>query len=239
MEIDKAKRNYNVATDSILKRLKSKYKMEALPEFFKFIMYTLEEKKYKGKIKSYDTTMDYIFSLTKSFTRTGSKNKCEKMRLSDFIVSAELGGLKIKSQGNDSRDKKDLLKYVERCCFEIGERRIGLKGLDNDEKYQVRLEIEAIYSDAIDCVSKKLTNFYILKSLLWGIDEQLSPESSIYKKLYWILFETLCLEEKHLFYDVLSKAREKDMHDLVPCENGDIYVYGIRHTKKMAKKAKK
>ena len=88
MEIDKAKRNYNVATDSVLKRLKSKYRMEELPEFFKFIMYTLEEKKYTGEVKCYDTTMDYVFSLTKSFTHALSKERKEKMLLSDFILAA-------------------------------------------------------------------------------------------------------------------------------------------------------
>ena len=79
----------------------------------------------------------------------------------------------------------------------------------------------------------------MLKSLLSDIDENLSLSDTEDKKFYWILFETLCLEEGQLFYNVLASSREKDMYDLVPDENGEILIYGIKHAKKLSKYAKK
>lgn len=238
MEIDKAKRNYDVATASVLKSLYAKYPIKKTPEFFKFIMYTLEKKHFDGEVFRYDTTMDYVFSQTKDFTREVSKPREKRPPLSSFVQIAEQNGMVIKSCKNDARDCEYIKEYLRRCRLHIDELRIGIKGLDADEKYQRQQEIEDIYREAIEYVTKKLRSPYMLKYLIQNIDEGLSDAENNDKKFYWILFEALCLEQNHSFYELLSNTRNSDMHDLVPDENGVIEIYGIRHDKKVSKLAR-
>jgi hypothetical protein len=238
MEIDKAKRNYDVATASVLSRLKVKYKIENLPEFFKFIMYTLENKKFNGETFSYDTTMDYVTELTRHFIKTVSKPKLDRPTLESFVRAIEGQGITVKSGSNDARDCEYIKQYVRNCRSMIGELRTGIGSLEADEKYQVQQDIEAVYEEAIRYVTEKLKNYYMLKYLLRDIDENFSGADTDDKKFWWILFETLCLEGEHFFYEALSMSRESDMYDLVPNDGGEIEIYGIKHIKKIAKFAK-
>ena len=48
----------------------------------------------------------------------------------------------------------------------------------------------------------------------------------------------VAVEKEHLFYDILSRSRDTDMYDLVPDNNGEIEIYGIKHIKKLAKSAR-
>ena len=234
MEIDKAKRNYDVATASVLARLKSKYSIEKRPEFFKFIMNTLEKRKYSGEVLSYDTTMDYVFSETMGFTKGLSKNRMKNLPLSFFIERAVEKGEVIKSGSNDARDCEAIKVFVRRMFLKIGELRVGMNNLDADEKYLRREEMELVYREAVEYVSKKLKNSHMLKLLLRDLDEGFSA-SDENKKLYWILFETLCLENGGSLGRILSKARDGAMSELVPDERGKIEIYGIRHAEKVHK----
>jgi hypothetical protein len=238
MEIDKAKRNFDVAAESALRTMRAKYGIEKLPEFFKFIMYTLEEKRFDGEIFSYDTTMDYLIAETRHFIRSVSKDTEDKIPLASFVKSIEKNGFVIKSGTNDARDCEYIKQYVRRSCLKIGDLRAGMGALEDDEKYLVHEEIKAIYSDAIGYVTEKLRNYYMLKSLLKDIDDNFSIADNDYKKFYWILFETLCLEGEHFFYEALSMSRDSDMYDLVPDKSGEIEIYGVKHSKKLSKSAR-
>jgi hypothetical protein len=238
MEIDKAKRNYDVATESILRTMRVKYEIAKLPEFFKFIMYTLEGKHFGGETFRYDTTMDYVTELTRHFIKTVSKPKLDRPTLESFVAAIEKQGIKVKSESNDARDCEAIKRYVRKCRSIIGELRTEISSLEADEKYQVQQDIEDIYQEAIRYVTKKLKNYYMLKYLLKDIDENFSKADIDDKKFWWILFETLCLEEEHFFYDALSISRDSNMYDLVPDDNGEIEIYGVKHIKKLAESAR-
>ena len=227
-----------MATASVLSRLKVKYKLEDLPEFFKFIMYTLEGKHFGGETFRYDTTMDYVTELTRHFIKTVSKPKIDRHTLESFVKAIENQGVTVKSGSNDARDCEYIKQYVRNCRLKIGELRTEMGSLEADEKYQVQQDIEDIYQEAIRYVTDKLKNYYMLKYLLRDIDENFSEADTDDKKFWWILFETLCLEGEHFFYEALSMSRDSDMYDLVPDVNGEIEIYGVKHTKKLEKSAK-
>ena len=147
-------------------------------------------------------------------------------------------GFVVKSGSNDARDCEYIKQYVRNCRLKIGELRTEIGSLEADEKYQVQQDIEVIYQEAISYVTEKLKNYYMLKYLLRDIDENFSVADVDDKKFWWILFETLCLEKEQLFYDVLSRSRDTDMYDLVPDKSGEIEIYGVKHTKKLAKSAR-
>jgi hypothetical protein len=238
MEIDKAKRNYDVATESILRTKRVKYEIAKLPEFFKFIMYTLEGKHFGGETFRYDTTMDHVTELTRHFIKTVSKPKFDRPTLESFVKAMEDQGIKVKSESNDARDCEYIKQYVRNCRLKIGELRTEIGSLEADEKYQVQQDIEDVYQEAIRYVTDKLKNYYMLKYLLRDIDENFSGADTDDKKFWWILFETLCLEGEHFFYEALSMSRDSDMYDLVPDVNGEIEIYGVKHTKKLEKSAR-
>ena len=238
MEIDKAKRNYDVETASVLARMKAKYKIEKLPEFFKFIMYTLEGKHFDGETSSYDTTMDYVIDLTRHFIKTVSKSKRDKTTLESFVDAAANHGITVKSGSNDARDCEYIKKHVQECYLRISELRTEIGSLEDDEKYHIRQEIASIYQEAIDLVAKKLNGYYMLKYLLRDIDWSFSVAYTEDKKFWWILLETLCLEGGHLLYRSLEESRDADMSDLITDNDGYIEIFGVKHAKKTVKFAR-
>jgi hypothetical protein len=182
--------------------------------------------------------MDHVTELTRHFIKTVSKPKLDRPTLESFIEAIENQGISVKSGSNDARDCEYIKQYVRNCRLKIGELRTEIGSLEADEKYQVQQDIEAIYEEAIRYVTEKLKNYYMLKSLLKDIDENFSGADTDDKKFWWILFETLCLEKEHFFYDVLSGSRDTDMYDLVPDKSGEIEIYGIKHIKKLARSAR-
>ena len=128
--------------------------------------------------------------------------------------------------------------YVRKNAARIAELRSGIAGLDSDERYLVREEIEEVYRDTVAHVTKKLKNDYMLKYLLSDIDGHFASEDTEERKFYWILFECLCLEKGRRFYNMLSGTRDADMYDLVPDVQGEEEIYGIKHVKKRIKSAR-
>ena len=238
MEIDKAKRNYDVETVSVLQSMRSRYTFSKTPEFFKFIMYTLERKKFKGEIADYDTTMDYITQETRSVIDAIAKKRKKALPLAYFIQQVEENGTAIRSGRNDARDCEAIKAYIRQCCLRISELRMEMSELGYDEKYLVQEEIEETYQFAIDYVTKKLKNNHMLKTLLKNVDESNTFEDAESKKFLGVLFEALCFEQKHLFYEILSSSRDADMYDLIPDQNGSVEIYGIKHAQKKVKCAK-
>ena len=238
MEIDKAKRNFDVATEAVLRAMTSKYEIERTPEFFKFIMYTLEGKRFEGETLLYDTTMDYLTAEVRHFIKSLSKGSKDNVPLSSFVKAIEENGFTVKSGSNDARDCEYIKQYVRQCRIRIGELRTGIGALETDEKYLVMEEIEETYRSAIAYVTEKLKNYYMLKYLLKDIDENFAIADTDDKKFLWILFETICLEREGFFYDVLSASRDADMYNLIPDESGNIEIYGVKHAKKLSKSAR-
>lgn len=244
MEIDKAKRNYDVVSASVIARMKKKHKVDKLPNFFYFIINTMKKKKRATRsvksadeLMSYDTTMDYIYSQTLAFTKSRSKLKHKNLPLKHFMKAFEKKGDRIKSGKNDARQCEVIKKYVANCQDRIVELRVGLHDLETDEKYLRLEEIEQVYREAVEYVGDKLQNYYILKSLLLDIDCIFAEGSSEEKKFAWILFEMLCFEKNHLLYSVFSESRDEDMYDIV-LGDGDVEIYGVKHLREMAKNAK-
>lgn len=238
MEIDKAKRNYDVNTQSVLQRLKSKYPMEKTPAFFNFLM---EKKKKEEERLSYDTTMDYLFAHVKEFTKNMAHQTDggEKKSLVSFLSPLkEQQPSLFKSKSNDARDIQALKRYLQIRRNEIGEMRIGWRAKSEDEKYLLMQEIKAIYDECRSYTAHHLKSFYMLQSLLADIDAGMAAEDSSDKKYWWFLFEMLCLEDGRQFYRLLDMERREPIYHLVRDDAGDVSIYGLKHAKKLAKTGK-
>ncbi len=238
MEIDKAKRNYDVDAQAVLDHLKGRYKMEKMPKFFNFIM---EKKKTAEQKMSYDTTMDYLFSQTLKTTMSVSRKKIENKPLGSFVetVARSSGNSDLfRGSSNDARDCEHIKEYIRKGRLRIESLRAEMDRFDSEEKSQYRFMVGEIYNDAVEYVGKKLKNYHMLKLLLSDIDENFGKGEGRDQKLWWFLFETICLEKNHLFYDLLSASRAEDMYDLVISDDGTVEIYGIKHSEKMVKSAK-
>ena len=190
---------------------------------------------------AYDTTMDYLFTTTKDFTRKLSQQKNKATPLVSFIDLAKEKSADSSiflGMSNDSKDKEKIKRFARNTRLEIENLRIEMSHSYGDEKYQYMQGISENYQALIDYVSKKLKNYHILRSILLDIDQNYSSADKDDKKFLWTLFEALCLEKNRLLYAAISKVSVSEMYDLVPDDSGSIEIYGIKHSKNAVKNVK-
>jgi len=235
MEIDKAKRNYDVDADEVLTSLKSRYRISKIPRFFNFVM---EKRRTEDARMSYDTTMDYVFEETLAVTRGATKDGKARITLKELAKRGLPESERESGDSNEARDREAITERVSDCCKRVTALRIEMHGADPQIKQLAREEITRTMSETLTYVSRKLRTQHMLLSLLSRIDKELSDADTENKRVLLTLFDMLCLESGHRLYSLLSGSRETDMFDLLPQESGDILIYGIPHTKKIVKSAK-
>ena len=260
MEIDKAKRNYDFDADRVLFELKKKYANdnELLPKFF---AYGVQKGKIKkGEVMEYNTTMDYLYSEMEEHARRQPHDKATRPLGSFLDMYVELSGDDdfIKGDTNDSKRVKKIEEILVEAQKKIESLRAELKGSDDERKRCLHDDIEDAYKEATEALEGQLKNGHILKRVLEKIDEEFfreepkrskgkkkakakdeeKAETKSEKKLRWLALELLCKERGHLLPRAITGSRESDMHNLVIDENGEVSIYGIPHTKKVAKFAK-
>ncbi len=243
MEIDKAKRNYNISTASVLTGIANKYyeEIKLYPEFFNFIT---DKGKPAEQRMYYDTTMDYLCGKTLEFTSklAKHKDKTEKRLLTHFAdIIKKQNADEWKSGKNDSREFSALIAELCVSYEKIKHLRSDLRFKENDEKTLIVEEINEIYEKCVELLSKKLTSNHLLYMFLQGIDTKFASVNDADHDLgfAWFVFELICSEPKHrLFYKAMSASRDKDIYNLDIDECGNEPIYGILHKRNLAKNAK-
>ncbi len=237
MEIDKAKRTYDVTTKALLSALTSRYAMTSVPRFYAYRF---------GKAGAHEaffhTTMDYLFSDTVDHVRRISHKRYEKRTLLSFFETAEKHSPTpeaFRSGINDARDCHALYEKLSALRRTIDVLRNNWQAKSEDDKMILCAKIMDIYGEGLALVSKKVRSYHAVKLLLRRIDRDFdSPDAGeINKKRAWFLLELLCLETKNaLFQKLLTASRETDMYNLELHRDGDIFIYGLAHRKVLAKK---
>lgn len=219
IEIDKAKKEFEVNADKEIKKIKEEYLEKdddgktIKPGFLGYIAKT--KGYYNPEKKSYvyqDTTMDYLVKVISSSKATKG-GKCEFI---PFASCFEFDDFDIKRVNYDQIKKiitwctkaKEKIFMIQMCDYYTGEEKQNLVALEKE-----------ILSAKINSLNlNKYTIFHLIKS----IDDK--KNSSISRFLFYILFS---LKNNFLSELVIQEDIPNTILDI--CSSGDIQIYDLKY----------
>lgn len=169
MEIDKAKRLYDVNTAKVLHHLR-KRKDEfrkahggKLPDFYVY-MTGGDVKKHKDQNAMLQTPMAFVYDTIENFKGRGASS--HRINLYDMF---ELDTSD--SDSNDSHRKKNVIDTVNSVYKIIHSLKIQAKGREDNERQILLDEADRIFKECLKTVSKYIVNDHVLHLLLKEIDD--------------------------------------------------------------------
>ena len=192
MEIDKAKRMYDVNADKVL-RLLEKPRIEfkkknggKLPNFFYF-MVGQESNVSPDNKATMNTPMAYLYDAVENLDRKQRENR--RVKLSELF---ELNTADADS--NDSKRKRKIIETVLAAYDELKHLKIKEDDSDSDSDTVIAVERAKIFKNCLDTVKKNVTNDHVLHLLLKELDLGKESEYSA-SRAKSLLFACLLFEE--------------------------------------------
>lgn len=213
IEIDKAKKEFDIDITKELKELREKYQdnVSQRPMFFNSLDVPDVYKKDISKYKYYETSMDYLVSIMKNANRiTQRKYDSSKIPLYELF----------KETKNGKRDFRQIYKINEIIALYKKEsnKLWNDTNISNSEKYFTLLDMKKNLINDISKIKINETTIYrILKNI----------SNTQQRLIICILFNIY--KDKFLS---LIKEKKSDIHNLFLYENGDISIYDLKFSKK-------
>lgn len=222
LEIDSAKKEFNISNSKELSALRKKY--ELLDDEGKQIKPNFFAAKDKGKgyyipgkknYKIHSTTMDYLQHCVNAFSYNLAKrhNRKSVIPLSSILAT-------------EGYNRDSASKYTVKRCISIirgmldNARMLYASALDSKDKYLIYNELR---QDVIEYIGRIRFNpdtmVYFVKTI----------EGERYKKIYNTIFYTLFGYPNDKFYEVIVNSADA-VHNLTLSEEGEIEIYGRKYT---------
>ena len=189
MEIDKAKRLYDVDKRSVIRKLsklRDNFKDENggnLPNFY-YWMTGHKEKIRKDNTANMYTPMAYIYDAVENFSMQSLKRKRVPLReLFDLDVSD--------ADTNDSKRKRKIIETVHEAYKAMRQYKIDEDDNDEDNVEISIKERKKIFSECLEVVSKNIVNDHVLHLVLNELD---SKDKSIVTEAKSMLFACILYE---------------------------------------------
>ena len=230
IEIDKAKKEYDVNSVREIKTLKQKYKIlsddgrAVKPMFFKMISrengFSLQDNKISYRY--FDSSMDYLHKAILKYGRSYRAKDTETISLASMLV---------KPTGNYRhsyyyKERKRVIEAVRTLKADISATFSGvISGTDDltDRRFYVQ-NLKA------DCI-RYIRNLNITKSSMYLLLE--SIESKENSDIRGLLFEILFASMNRSMYDLIIESRSP-LFRLYEDPDGDVELYDLSFTKRIA-----
>ncbi|MBQ7225585.1 MAG: hypothetical protein IJX02_03165 [Clostridia bacterium] len=230
MEIDKAKRDYGIDAQQILKQIKelvsSTYKKPSFLRSVKTGCVSRREDKKDIYSKKIYTPMELLYAVideTKVFPGRGKANR----------IGSLLPPTDKTPEANDYRYRKMILGMLAEGEEELTRLRREMFRLSDDEKTMKLLECREVELNCTEYVRRMMKNERVLRLLVDAIDSMITEkraegeDASGSKRFQAFALACVCNANDNL-YRLIAHTRH-DMYDLVQDERGDIDIYGFRH----------
>ena len=189
MEIDKAKRLYDVDKRTVIRKLsklREKFKDENdgnLPNFY-YWMTGHKEKIRKDNTANLDTPMAYVYDAVENFSMQSLKRKRVPLRdLFELDVSD--------ADTNDSKRKRKIIETVHEAYKAMRQYKIDEDDNNEDNKEISLKERKKIFSECLEVVSKNVVNDHVLHLILNELD---SKDKSMVTEAKSMLFACILYE---------------------------------------------
>ncbi len=237
IEIDKAKKEYEVDVEKELNLIKKKYlltkecvdkvtgeKIEKVvkPIFFKMITqengYDLNPKHY---YRYFDTPMDYLQKRLNSFNFHSARENTDEVLPFSAIVKSCTNP----NPGKSYREQRDrIIDIVKNCNSTLSELYIGYDKKTKEEKEEIKNQANEIKQECVEYVNNLLINETTMNLLLSALDNK--EYRRIARRIFTILFST----SNELFFNMI-KGDDNAIEKLEESEDGDVILYDIAYKK--------
>ena len=224
MEIDKAKRIYNVSCKAELEAI-NKEKPEdskAIPVFLNYIKNSKVKIKNKKRLeREYDTVMDYIYQI-KEKNRCKSSHTKEKKLFDIINKNLESSNTNSAFYRKKANEALDILKNVN---TEIE----AIKVKYNDENYNKKLimqEIQNSVETAGEDIAKRIDREYTLNLILKDLK---NDEDETLEQKLWILLYSLYEKQKDVFIKLFKTKQQYEK--LVEENTGNYHIFDKNYAK--------
>lgn len=212
MEIDKAKRLYDVDTNKVLRQLKQR-KTEfikahggKLPAFYEFMTEGKVTTKSDKNVKL-NTPMCHIYDIVESLNTRSEYTHLVKFR--DLFALDPADG-----DSNDSHRKKNVIDAVKKAGDEIRSIKIRAQNKKDKERRVLIEQANEVFKDCIKTVSKYIVNDHVLHLLLTELDLGTKSKSGV-SSVKTLLFACLIYEESGRLLSRLKDAENYQADDLL------------------------
>ena len=234
MEIDKAKRMYDVNADKVLRLLekpRTEYKNRhggKLPNFFYF-MVGQESNVSPDNQAAMNTPMAYLYDAVENLDRKQRENR--RVKLSELF---ELNTADADS--NDSRRKRKIIETVLAAYDELKHLKIKEDEADSDGDTVIAVKRAEIFKNCLDTVKRNVTNDHVLYLLLKELDLGKESEYSV-SRAKSLLFACLLFEENGRLLSKVKTPGEYSCAELdlifdlskISADDDWVSVYGYPH----------
>ncbi len=212
MEIDKAKRLYDVDTNKVLRQLKQRkdaFKKAhggKLPAFYEFMTEGKVTAKSDKNVKL-NTPMCHIYDIVESLNTRSEYTHLVKFR--DLFALDPADG-----DSNDSHRKKNVIDAVKKAGDEIRSIKIRAQNKKDKERRVLIEQANEVFKDCIKTVSKYIVNDHVLHLLLTELDLGTKSKSGV-SSVKTLLFACLVYEESGRLLSRLKAPENYHAEDLL------------------------
>lgn len=237
IEIDKAKKEYEVDVEKELNLIKKKYlitkecvdkktgeKIEKIvkPMFFKMITqengYDLNPKHF---YRYFDTPMDYLQKRLNSFNFHSMRENTDEVLPFSVIIKPCINP----HPGKTYREQRNrIIDIVRNCNSMLSELYIGYDEKTKEEKEEVRNQADEIKQECVEYVNNLLINETTMFLLLNALDNK------EYRKISRRIFTILFGAPNKLFFSMI-KNNENAIEKLEESDDGNIVLYDLTYKK--------
>lgn len=218
VEIDKAKKEFDISSDKEIREIKNKWSRYTFdektikPAFLGFIAQTKGYRNPKKKKYNYhETTMDYVL-------RTINRYRSDKTNGNNFLPLSKC--FEFDGYNQNSVNKKQIHKIIKLCETSVSAiNAVWVKDYySTEEKYLLtqRYRDELLFN-----IQKMKINKHTLFSLISITD--MKKYSHISKTLFFILFNN----KNDLLLEIMSELKSTNSY-IRECQNGEIELFGIK-----------
>ena len=225
MEIDKAKRNYDVSAFTELNRIQSQIKTPR-PAFMKLVRKKEFSNKSVEDDQKFSENCNTPMQLLQTVIKTGTqrKNRQAPINLCCFLKKPDDG-----IAGNDYRYADKIIDYLNEQIPSLQSERRKIRTSTEDEKRIIWEKIRDIELDCIGFVKKKMKN----DAVMYRLTELLDENDERIRKIKSLLLTCICSANDR-FYNLVSLAgKGQKREQLIMDESGSVEIYGIKHLKQL------
>lgn len=221
IEIDKAKKEFDISSTNEINKIKAKYLRKdedgktIKPNFFGYI--AKDKGYYDTKTKKYlkhNTTMDYVQTSINKYKR--KKAVTEIIPFTEIIDKSNYRGecVNLKQINNII----DLMRTMTAKCKQI----YADCGISNSDKFGIILDLRFQCIDYLDKIRMNSSTMFMLLCLI---------ETPSYSDIYKFIFLSFFDSSNHSFYELIKKSKER-IDIIYENSTGEIDLYGIKFSKK-------
>ena len=222
IEIDKAKRSFNVNVSNELQTISKKYEEYNKPEFF-IPLDKVSAKKHKkkasnfdeSKYKHYETAMSYIYNQVKRIDFRLNKEKYAKnVPISTMFV------IKEKISSTSYAQKSKVIKICEEYNIERKALQAQLDNCDEDEKKVLYQNIYDITNKCYKDIEKQIKSEWVLYLTISELEKNEVKD--------WHLYAPFL--KNQLFINILNSSKEIPKQ-IIEKEDGQYHLYKFNFDK--------